>query len=240
MPKHYSQEGNQNLTAVDQAGNFTSWMYEQINPHLQGNILEIGSGLGTYSKKILRDFPRGKIFLSDVDPTYIETLKNNFGWEANVKVIGLDLENGSDFAAIDTPIDSAVALNVLEHIRDDVRALSHVHEVLRPGGRFVLLVPAHKFLYNRMDEAVGHFRRYTKKELIQKASDSGFTIRDLFYFNFASLFGWYVNGNILKKGTVAEGVLGFFDKMVPILRFCERKLLRKKMGISLIAVLEKN
>jgi hypothetical protein len=48
-----------------------------------------------------------------------------------------------------------------------------------------------------------------------------------------------VNGNILKKTILNENAVGLLNTLVPILRFGEKFIIRKKIGISLIAVLEK-
>ena len=51
--------------------------------------------------------------------------------------------------------------NVLEHIEDDAAAVRRFRSVLPEGGRLVILVPALPALYGSIDEAIGHFRRYT-------------------------------------------------------------------------------
>jgi SAM-dependent methyltransferase len=238
MAETYSKGGDINLEILDRADKFTEWTYRQIAPFLGGTILEIGSGRGTYSKKIVRDFPKNKIVLSDIDPDYAEGLKKQFK-EDNVSAIKLDLESKEDFESLPCRFDSAVALNVLEHVEDDVASLKYVFDSLNPGGRFVVLVPAHMFLYNRIDKSLGHHRRYTKKEFIRKVSQTEFIVEEFFYFNFLSIFGWYWNGNILKKEVLNEQAMGFLNMLVPYLDYLEKNILRKKIGISLIFVLRK-
>ena len=60
-------------------------------------------------------------------------------------------------------IDTIFSLNVLEHIEDDRATLINARHILQPGGRLILVVPAHKQLYGTMDRAIGHYRRYDKK-----------------------------------------------------------------------------
>lgn len=233
----YSLQGKENLEILSRADNFTDWMYLEIKPFLKGNILEIGSGTGTYSKKIINDFIDKKIVLSDIDDDYIVDLKK---YENDrVFVYKINFENEKDLKNINISIDSVVALNVLEHVRDDVRALKNIYNKLASGGRLVVLVPAHKFLFNSIDRGVDHYRRYSKKDLLEKISQTGFKIKKISYFNFLSIFGWFWTGNILKRNAINERAVTFFDKLVPFLRFFEKYLLRNKMGISLIAVLEK-
>ena len=136
-------------------------------------------------------------------------------------------------------IDTAVAVNVLEHINDDTGAFKNVYSSLKKGGHFIVLVPAHQALYNIIDKSIGHYRRYAKKDLIAKAEGAGFKVDELFYFNFFSIFVWYLNGNILKKNTLNAGFLKIFDFFVPVFRALEKNILKGKIGISLIIILEK-
>ncbi len=212
-------------------------MYEQAKPNLKGTILEIGSGRGTYSKLIIKDFPNNKIILSEIDENYIDQLHKTFD-NRLVSTIKLNIEEKSDFVQIES-FDSAFALNVLEHVEHDVDALNNLYEKLNSKGTLTILVPAHQFLYNCMDKSVGHYRRYNKKLIKEKIAHTKFKIKKLFYFNAISIPGWYWSGNILKKDILSENKMKLFDKLVPVLKFIETHILRKTIGMSLVAVLEK-
>jgi SAM-dependent methyltransferase len=233
----YSAQGNTNLLIIDKARNFTDWMYDEVSPFLKGNILEIGSGFGTYSGRLVKDFPDSKIVLSDCDENYASSLKKFEN--DNVSSRRIDISKREHFESLKNSMDSVLALNVMEHIEDDVSAMKNIYEALSPGGKFVFLVPAHKFLFNCIDEGVGHFRRYSKTELTRKAEEAGFVVKKLFYFNCFSIPGWFVNGNMMKKNILSENAVSLFDRLVPAFRFVERYVIRGKIGISLIVVLEK-
>ncbi len=66
--------------------------------------------------------------------------------------------------------------DVLEHLPDDVEALSALRVLLRPGGRLILTVPAHASLWSYFDEASRHARRYDESDLIRKLTEAGFEI----------------------------------------------------------------
>lgn len=100
-------------------------------------------------------------------------------------------------------------------------------------------MPAHKFLFNCIDKAIGHYRRYTKKEIISKIQQTPFELVKLFYFNFAAIPGWYINGNIFKKSVINENAMGLFNVIVPLLEFVEHHIFCRRLGISLIAVLSR-
>jgi SAM-dependent methyltransferase len=73
-------------------------------------------------------------------------------------------------------IDAALSANLLEHVPDDVRALSELSRVLRPGARAVVVVPAGPSTYDYYDRFLGHERRYAKGELARKARGVGLEV----------------------------------------------------------------
>jgi SAM-dependent methyltransferase len=73
-------------------------------------------------------------------------------------------------------LDVVVALDVLEHLDDDRRALGEILRVLRPGGVLLATVPAYPFLWSSHDEALGHRRRYRRAALRERLLAGGFEI----------------------------------------------------------------
>jgi SAM-dependent methyltransferase len=73
-------------------------------------------------------------------------------------------------------LDLVVAFDVLEHIDDDKAAASGVFEALKPGGTFLVAVPADPRLWSAHDDAVGHVRRYTRQTLTDLLASAGFTL----------------------------------------------------------------
>lgn len=84
----------------------------------------------------------------------------------------------------DTAYDLITNFDVLEHISDDTGFLCGVRELLATGGYMMVTVPAYQFLWGRLDEAVGHKRRYTRKGIIRKFNQCGFSVVMASYFNF--------------------------------------------------------
>ena len=83
--------------------------------------------------------------------------------------------------------DVVVASDVLEHIEDDVEAVSEIARVLRLGGAAIISVPAHQWLFSEHDVALHHFRRYSKAAIRNVLERSGLVVRRLSYWN-AALF----------------------------------------------------
>lgn len=126
-----------------------------------GSVLDAGCGSGSLSALLQR---RGRQVTSrDVSPAMVELT------EANLAREGLSTERvrlGGVFEIAEEGVfDNVVALDVIEHIEDDVAAVAALARAMRPGGRLVLSVPALPALYGPKDEAVGHYRRYTPASL---------------------------------------------------------------------------
>lgn len=75
----------------------------------------------------------------------------------------------------------AVALDVLEHLDDDAAAAREILACLEPGGVFVATVPAYMFLWSSHDVALGHRRRYRRRQLRDLLEAAGFVIERCSY-----------------------------------------------------------
>jgi len=87
----------------------------------------------------------------------------------------------------DQQFDLIIASDVLEHIRDEDRALQEWRRILKSGGKLIIFVPAFQFLWSAHDEVNHHYRRYQKSGLINALKKNGFKAERASYWNF-SLF----------------------------------------------------
>ncbi|HZU51693.1 MAG TPA: class I SAM-dependent methyltransferase [Sphingomicrobium sp.] len=83
----------------------------------------------------------------------------------------------------DRHYDLIGAFDVIEHIDDDVAALESIARKLRPGGRFIMTVPAHQWMWTAHDEVNHHKRRYSKSRLRALVEQSPLKLQRLGYFN---------------------------------------------------------
>jgi SAM-dependent methyltransferase len=84
--------------------------------------------------------------------------------------------------------DLIIASDLLEHIKDDSKALKEWHRLLNKGGKLIVFVPAFKFLWSGHDESNRHYRRYAKKGLLSLLRKAGFEIEKSGYWNFFLFF----------------------------------------------------
>jgi hypothetical protein len=134
---------------------------------------------------------------------------------------------------------AVVAYNVLEHIPDDVAALTAFAGLLRRGGRVVLVVPAFPSAMSRFDVAIGHQRRYRRASLRLAAESAGLDVDVLRYVNCIGLLGWYVVVKGLRGQPKAGVLLTAYDRaVVPLLRRLEARI-APPFGQSLFLVASK-
>jgi len=230
----YNDSGGEVLFSLSKAPRFNRWMADAVRPFLGNSILEIGAGIGNLTSLFL---PRDKYIASDIDPVYIHTLSSRFSGNDSLTVKKLDLSKSSEFESLAGIVDSLVCLNVLEHIEDDASALKSIFNVLKPGGKAIILVPQGQGLFSELDKVVGHFRRYDKEDLRQKMLAAGFSIDTMFDFNRPGYLGW-LKGKIRGSSTLGKVEMKIFDHMVWLFRMIDDRL--PWPGLSIIAVGKKN
>ncbi|HQR33840.1 MAG TPA: class I SAM-dependent methyltransferase [Blastocatellia bacterium] len=223
------------LNQLAELDRYNYWLYEQIADAVGRRVLEVGSGTGNITQFLCAD--GRQVMATDVVPAYRSELQRLFGDKSNVGVGTFDLMAAADPKMVADPFDTVVCLNVLEHIENDLFALEQMRDVLQPGGKLALLVPSHQFLYGEFDRAVGHFRRYGKRELIGKLKKAGFAVQETKYFSLLAALPWLINGRLLKRDYLPTGQANLANKLVPLLRL--EKLIGPPCGLSLIAIAQK-
>jgi SAM-dependent methyltransferase len=231
------KEGLRTLETIARADKFNRWMFETIYPFCKGRILEIGSGIGNISQFFLNE--NATVTLSDIRENYCNHLKLRFSDAATLEDVLLinltDPEFEAKYRHYEKRFDTVFALNVLEHIKEDVLALKNCKYLLKDEGTLLILVPAFQSLYCSFDQELGHYRRYTRKSLGRVYKENQLHIEYSRYFNAMGILGWIFSGKILKKKTIPERQMGMYNKLVPVFRIID-KIFLQIIGLSVILV----
>jgi len=235
--KEHDLVGKINLDVIAEADKFNRWMYNNIKPFCKGKILEIGSGIGNISNFFIQD--NFELMLTDIRQGYcskLEILYSNNKCFLGTEVLNLtDIDFDVKYTKHIGQYDTVFALNVVEHIYDDMLAFKNCHKLLNRGGHLIILVPSYQKLYNNFDKELGHYRRYNKATISNLFLKSKFNIIHKQYFNFFGIFGWYLTGSLLKKKTIPRNQMKFYNLLVPIFKIID-KLLFNSVGLSTIVV----
>ena len=209
---------------------YNEWVWERVRPYVGQRVLEVGAGTGAMTRLL---YGRELIVASDKETPYLDRLRNAFRRRPGIVVERVDLESDEALELTRYGFDTVTCINVLEHTTDDVAALRRAHELLAPGGRVIVFVPAGRELFGSLDRGIGHLRRYDKDELMDKLRQAGFEIEDAGYQNRASRIAWRLN-SMFGRSALPAGQSRVFDRIVPLLRALEGR--NPSKGLSLVAV----
>jgi SAM-dependent methyltransferase len=229
--KHWWFVGRRRIIAA-----FVQEICHRLNierPH----ILDVGCGTGA-NLELLSEF--GEAEGVDVSPQAIEFCRLR-----GLKKVHLGA--AERLPNTDASFDLVTALDVVEHLDDDVGGLQEMRRVLRPDGRLLLFVPAFMFLWGVQDDVSNHRRRYTRAGLRRAVETAGFHVERLTYANLM-FFAPTLMGRVLMRITGVRpaseaniniaALNGMFGKVLG----AERHLLRHAnlpFGVSLICVARK-
>lgn len=229
--------GYSTLESISGADKFNRWMYETIKPFCKGRVLEIGGGIGNISQCFLND--GDELVVTELQTEYCDIIRKRLGNRQNLKgVLEMDIvdpEFDLKYSEWFGTFDAVFALNVVEHIEDQHRAIANCKKLLKKGGNLVILVPAFQTLFNHFDTALGHYRRYTNKTLQAVFDANELAIVHRQYFNLIGMAGWWVSGSLLQKKIIPEGQMKLYNFFVPVFRIID-KVSNKWLGLSVIMV----
>ena len=218
--------------AGDTASAYLHWIADLMIPYLGDSALEVGAGHGSVTQHLARD---RRFMATDVSDACLDALHSRFDDWSNVEVRRVDLRE----VDLTESFDSTVIINLLEHIRDDVGALSTLRELLKPGGNCLIYVPALNWLYGPWDRDVGHYRRYSKRRLSAVVREAGLQPVELRYVNMLAIPAWVLFSSKWLDRDDAERVgrsLQIWDRVgVPLTRAIERRV-PPPVGLNLFCV----
>lgn len=220
------------LDLLSDTYNYNHWIYSLCRPWLGKEVLEVGAGIGNLTQFLLG---AQRLVCVEPEPEYKGALEDLARTHLNMKYYGVPV---GDIPVQECGFDSALCVNVLEHIEDEEHAISAMASRINSGGHIVLYVPAVAWAYGVLDEKLGHYRRYNRRRLHKLAKSCGLSVRKMHYVNFIGLFGWWWCGRVKKEALIDPDKARFMDRLVPFVSACER-VVRIPAGQSLLAVLAK-
>lgn len=195
------------------------------NPQKKIKILDYGCGSGFLQVEFEKNFPNVRAFGVDNSKEAIE-----FCHKRGISNVKLCKDTKIPFK--NQLFDVVVAIDLLEHIKDDLKALKEIKRVLKNSGLGIFLVPSHPYLWSKRDLELKHFRRYQTGELKMKCQETGFKIIDSKNIDFALYFIFFLLHSLSKRksgianiGFKTAMVSGFLNNLLYFFQIAEYELL---------------
>jgi SAM-dependent methyltransferase len=227
--EHYV--GNE-LELFAEAGNWKRYFASKIRPHLGADVAEVGAGIGG-TTALLSQGHQGHWLCLEPDRDLLARIEDAV---ARGELPGVDAR-AATLAELpaDRLFDTILYIDVLEHIDDDRGEAARASAHLRPGGKLVILSPAHQWLYSPFDRAIGHFRRYTKASLAAAVPEDLARV-ELLYLDMVGLLASAGNRFITSSAAPSRAQIKLWDGvMVPLSRLLDR-VVGHTLGKSVMGV----
>ena len=220
------------LDLFSQARNWKRYLLDKLGPLIRGDVLELGSGIGT----VTRTFHTGAASTwtcLEPDAELVRQHRDAMAGLGDSPEVRICTGALADLPG-DERFDTILYVDVLEHIEADREELRRAGSHLRSGGRVVVLSPAHQGLYSPFDKAIGHCRRYNKASLRRAGGD--LHCDAVYYLDAVGLLASLANRALLRQAMPTPSQIAFWDgKMIPLSRRID-PLLGYRLGKSIVGV----
>src|SRR6266540_838376 len=211
------------------AHRYHRYLFGLLAPYLGPSVLEVGAGLGDFSSQLL---DRDRLVVSDDDPVCLRALDERFGHRPGIEVLGSEVLR----LEVNPPVDTVVAVNVLDRLDDDVAALRSMAGAALPGGRLLLVVPAHPGLAGAYDQALDHRRRYSTEALRGAVEAAGLVPEVVRPVNLLGGLAWWAAVRVGRQARPTPVLVRLYDRLVvPAERLLERRV-QPRFGQSILCV----
>ena len=228
--------GNE-LELFMQATTWKNYYAGFLKPFLRGKVLEVGAGIGGTTSALCDGTQKKWICLEPDPDLYVSLEKKIVNRQLpscciSIKGTTIDLSPSEKFDAI-------LYIDVIEHIENDAEELARAKDLLADGGHLIVLVPAHNFLYNEFDKAIGHYRRYNKK-LLSGAAPGELHLIKMRYLDSCGLIASLMNKYFLKQDYPTASQISFWNRyMVPLSKPIDW-ILNYGVGKTLVGIWQKH
>jgi SAM-dependent methyltransferase len=225
------------LELFAEARTWKAYFHRQLRPFIRGDVLEVGAGLGG-TTAVLREGNEASWTCLEPDPSLAKLLETNLSPAGQLPTALRIVVGTTATLPADEAFDTLLYVDVLEHIENDGEELARAARLLRPGGHLCTLSPAHPWLFTPFDQAIGHFRRYSRRAL-RRLTPPGTKLVRLRYVDSAGMLASLGNRLFLKASLPTPAQIAFWDRcLVPLSRGLDR-LTAYCVGKSIVAVWRK-
>jgi SAM-dependent methyltransferase len=217
------------------ATNWKSYWSNELHPYCGVNILEVGAGIGA-TARVFHNHQCERWVALEPDENLASQAKiaaQAGEFPANYKIhVGYtqSLDQNELF-------DTILYIDVLEHITDHKEELTRAAKHLLPGGRIIVLSPAHQWLFTPFDQAVGHVRRYNRASLLSAKPDH-LNVERIFYLDSVGMFASLGNRLVLRSAMPNLSQIKIWDDwMVPASRVVD-KLIFNSIGKTIVGIFQ--
>ncbi len=197
------------------------------------NVLEVGSGVGSFSELVIKDV--NELTILEPDQNFCNFLIDKFKDQKKIKKI----INGTSHDLNAEKFDVILHLQVLEHLQDDNEEILRNLNMLKKGGHLLICVPSFMSLYSKFDESIGHYRRYVKDDFL-KFNLNNSTITKMFYIDSAGYIIYRLFSIFLNSSNPKKFMVYVWDKFFIPISFFLDKILFNKIGKNLIVIIKKS
>jgi 2-polyprenyl-3-methyl-5-hydroxy-6-metoxy-1,4-benzoquinol methylase len=222
------------LAVIREARRYGAHVFGLLEPWLGSRVLEVGVGIGTMSRRLaeVADVVVG----IEPNPNCAALALEEMAGQPRFSLRACHFEDCDPAELASHRFDTIVCVNVLEHVADDVGALRSFREILAPGGRALLYVPAVQAAYGPLDAELGHHRRYSKRTLADALGAAGLTCLALRYANPIGLLGWMYNSHVSRSRAHRLGQVKIFERVIAPWALPLERIVTPPIGASLMAI----
>jgi SAM-dependent methyltransferase len=224
------------LELFKDAENWKNYFASFIKPYILGDVLEVGAGIGS-TTKILCNGNHSSWICLEPDNDQLAKIKDLI--ESGVLPTYCEPVQGSlEQYSPKNRFDTILYIDVLEHINDDRNELMRAEKLLKEGGYLIILVPAFQCLFSNFDQAIGHYRRYTRQSL-KKVIPSSITEKQSFYLDIVGMMSSLSNKWFLKRSYPTKKQVYFWDRVMIAASKRFDPLTKHLAGRALISICQK-
>ncbi len=224
------------LTLFEKAAHWKRYCGSFIKPYLRGRVLEVGAGLGGTTLSLC-DGSQSEWLCLEPDSNLAQSIKKLISEKKLPECCACEIGTLKDIPS-NRLFNAIIYMDVLEHIKDDKAELDMASRHLVDNGVLIVAAPAHQCLYSSFDGAIGHLRRYSRKQLLSILPENC-DIKKAIYLDSVGLSLSLANRLFLKQNCPTEKQILFWDRIIIKLSRLVDPLFFYNFGKSIILIFQK-